>query len=249
MALSLHHYNFWPASQAARVALLELNQAHEVVTVDMAAGAHKTAAFLALNPTAEPPVIVDTEGPDPSHNLVAWGALGVGAYLDARKTRLGLPGAPIIPQPPCNYPKTFQWAEWVAANLTIPMNTVLLHAKIKPAGDRDRAPFGAAIQALKAALATFERTNAAPNPGQFLNRDIEHSTPDNGIFSFADILFGSTMTYARLFPQTERVLGDAPRATAFLGSLEARPSFQQAFKGVTLSDGGTPPPPIEPPPP
>ncbi len=245
MALKLHYYELWPAAQAARVALLELGHDHELVRVDMAAGAHQTQEFLKLNPTGEPPILVDDEGPDPTHDLVTWGAMGSMTYFEERRKRLNLGGEAQIPTNPCVYPKTFQWAEWVAVNMTAPMSTVLLHAKIMPATERKRAVFRAAVQTLRQAIQTFE--TAAPGAGQFINRDVQHATPDTGTFSVGDILFGASLTYARLFQGGDRILDNHPKTSSFLASLESRSSFQLAFKGVTIAPPT--PDPIEPPPP
>jgi len=47
----------------ARIALEECGLAYKLHPVDLAKGEHRTAAFLAMNPNGQIPVIVDHEGP------------------------------------------------------------------------------------------------------------------------------------------------------------------------------------------
>jgi GST-like protein len=47
----------------ARIALEECGLPYKLHLIDLAKGEHKTAAFLAMNPNAQIPVIVDHEGP------------------------------------------------------------------------------------------------------------------------------------------------------------------------------------------
>ena len=47
----------------ARIALEECGLAYTLHPIDLAKGEHKTAAFLAMNPNAQIPVIVDRDGP------------------------------------------------------------------------------------------------------------------------------------------------------------------------------------------
>jgi len=50
-------------SVRARIALEECGLAHKFHPVDLAKGEHKTPRFLAMNPNAQVPVIVDSDGP------------------------------------------------------------------------------------------------------------------------------------------------------------------------------------------
>jgi len=47
----------------ARIAVEECGLAYKLMPIDLAKGEHKTAAFLAMNPNAQIPVIVDHDGP------------------------------------------------------------------------------------------------------------------------------------------------------------------------------------------
>jgi glutathione S-transferase len=242
-ALTLHHYDFWPDSQAGRIALLELNEDFEMVTVDMSQGQHKTREFRKLNPEREPPVLVDDNDPG-GHELVVWEPLGVAMYVHTR-ANLSSPNDTLFPTSPCNLPLTLQWAQWSAVNLTLPMERLLLHGKILPEAERNKERFDRNLQKIDRTLKILDKV-ALTKPGAFINRE-PGNAGDEGQFSIADIMIGSTLTYLRLFPEGEAVLNGHPNVKAYLETLEARPSFQAAFGGVTL-----PPPnqvePIQPPP-
>jgi len=247
MTLELHHFDFWPSSMAAKVALLERNAVFNTITVDMANGGHQTAAFLALSPSGEPPALVDTAGPSGLHPLEMFEASAVMSHLDANVQRLNLGGANFIPQTPCNIPLTHQWVAWTRVHLAPAIEGLLLHGKILARANRSATKFGAALQQFRAAVAVLE--TRVPAPGTFMNRDILHpGGGDKGTFSAADVVLASNLTYGRLLPQTSPVLDGSPSVLAYLGSIEARPAFQAALKGISLpGGGGQPPDPIEPP--
>jgi glutathione S-transferase len=205
----------------------------EIATVDMKSGGHETAAFLAISPIGEPGVLVDDEGPDPGVGLTMWGPLSVAVYLDDQKTRLNLPGETLIPPNPCGLPLAFQWAHWAASNVLAPMQAMVLHGNIKPVGGRDGVQFAAAKQRVDAAMTILE--GQAPAAGQFINRHAEHPNGDNGTFSAADAFLGAALTYERIFKPGHRFMDNFPKVSAYLAALEARPSFQTAFGGVTIT--------------
>jgi len=239
MALKLFHYDLWPSSQAARVALLEAGGPFEITTVDISAGQHNTPSFVAMNPTREPGVLVDDDGPDAGRELVMWGPLSIPSYLDANRARLNLPGAVMIPTSPCNYPLSLQWANWAAMNVLGPMQTVMLHGKILHPTRRRGPAFRAAKRTLRRSIELLN--TQAPDPGQFINREKDNPQGDSGIFSIADAFIASGLTYARLFPAGQAVLDNMTRTNAYLASIEARPSFQTAFGGITIGNGQLPP--------
>lgn len=228
----------------AKIALLERKATFDTVIVDMAAGAHLAPAFLELSPSGQPPVLIDHEGPSGLHPLAMFEQLAVLSHLDANATRLQLDGPNFVPQTPCNIPLTFQWVAWTRAHLSPAIEGLLLHGKILAPGSRSAASFGQAKQQLKDVVALLEVQ--VPAPGSFMNRDRLHPGGDTGTFSAADLALVSNLTYARLLPQTEKILEASPNVLAYVGSIEARAPFQTALRGVTLP--GTPGeviPPIE----
>jgi glutathione S-transferase len=59
--MNLYHYALSGHSHRARLFLSLLQIDHELVEVDLASGAHRTPAFLRLNPFGQVPVLVDGE--------------------------------------------------------------------------------------------------------------------------------------------------------------------------------------------
>ncbi len=234
MTLRLFHYNLWPNAQAARICLLEQGEAHELVTVDMSAKAHREPAFLALNPQGEPPVLIDTAGP--RGELKVWEYLAVGRYLQERQLRTGGSGPRLFPSDPATIPPTDQWAAWSQVHFTPVMERLLLAGRILPTADRDVADMRPALRRFRQGLRILN-DNLPATGAAFINRT---SFSPTGVFSAADITIGATLTLARLIPQTELRLNDFPNVLSYVQGLEARPSFRTAFGGITLPPGPTP---------
>lgn len=227
MTLRLFHYNLWPDAQAARIALLEQGDAHEIVTVDMSARAHRDPAFLALNPQGEPPVLIDTNGPN--GELKVWETLAVARYIHDKRVG-GSTGGPILwPPDPGDIPPTFQWAAWTQIHLTPLMERMLLNGRIMPRTDRDVSDMRPALRRFRRSLELLEQN--VPTGTAFMNRTAAHPA---GTFSFADITLGATLSFARLIPPLELTLNDFPRTRTYVERLETRLSFRTALGGVTL---------------
>lgn len=235
MTLRLFHYNLWPNAQAARICMLEQGEAHEIVTVDMSAKAHREAAFLALNPQGEPPVLVDTAGPT-GGELKVWEYLAIGRYLNDRQLRSGGGGPRLFPSGPAEIPPTDQWAAWSQVHFTPVMERLLLAGKILPRPDRDVADMRPALRRFRQGLRILN-DNLPATGAAFINRTALNPT---GVFSAADITIGATLTLAHLVPATELRLNDFPNVLSYLQRLESRPSFRTAFGGITLPPGPTP---------
>ena len=96
-------------SVRARIALEECGLAHKFHPVDLAKGENKTPQFLAMNPNAQVPVIVDSEGPGGKpYTVIESGAILI--YL-AEKT------GKFIPHEPIAHYDTLQWVFVQVANV------------------------------------------------------------------------------------------------------------------------------------
>lgn len=225
MALTLHYYELWAESQAARVALREckLDPGTVEKRVDMSLRQHRDPAFLKLNPQGEPPVLEDSAGAD-GHPSVIWDALGVGRYLDGLK-----PGV-IVPASPDGAALTYQWAGWSHTYLVEPINVLVREVHVSPPKNPDRMK--QALQRLENLCKVLEKGLGAN--GEWLNRDFQHQPPGIGTLSYADILVASALTYTHRISAQHFDLATFPRATKLLAQVEALPSFQAVFGGVTL---------------
>jgi len=226
MAFTLYHNAFWPVAQAARVALLEQGDACTLKNVDIAAGGLANPEFLKLSPTGTLPVIVDDAGPGGIYST--WDAMGVAAHLHNKRIQ-GQQSPVLYPVCPDGIPPSYAWTSWALSHLTPAMETLLLHGKILTGNARDQAKMGPALVMFRDGMAALERHIQASSFVNYL------PSKQNGLFSFADAVIGSTLTYGRLIPQLKMKLDDYPKAYAYLQGLENRPSFKTAFAGVTLA--------------
>ncbi len=232
MAYTLHTYKFWPDAMAARVALQEQGDQAELVDVDMSAGANKTPAFLKLNPAGEPPVLVDDKGPmDTGGPLTLWETMAISQYLNDKHVRQPGSKPVLFPNDPEVYPLSLQWATWTQINLVPAVEQVLLNSKILPSAQRNLvALFLGAAQTLRALTFLETQVPDQANGPAFMARGPQGGA---GVFSFADITLGATLTYAHLANQ-QMPLQNFPKLSAYLQMLETRPSFRNVFTGVTI---------------
>ncbi len=235
MTITLYYYELWPESMAARVLYEEHPQLAQtpfvLKRVDMAAKEHRKPPFLALNPQGEPPVLVDDVGLS-GHEYRVWDVIGVAAYLHQ------LDATPLFIPPICNMPVGFQWAAWSHTQLVEPVQALVAEWKLSGPNGADAGQVARLVKRLERSVGILE--GALPKSGGFANWDFNHAPPDNGVFGIADVMIGSALTYTHRIATTTFDLGQFPTTAAYLAALEARPSFQSVFKGVTL---GTPIPP------
>jgi maleylacetoacetate isomerase len=106
-------YSFFRSSAAfrVRIALNLKGVDHEIVAVNLPAGAHRTAEFLALNPQATIPTL-DDDG------TILWQSLAIIEYLDAR-----FPEPRLIPLEPVARARVQALAQLIACEIH-PLNNL-----------------------------------------------------------------------------------------------------------------------------
>src|SRR6058998_1004565 len=83
--LKLHYHPLSTYSRRVRIALIEKGVAADLVEVDMAKGAHRAPAYLALNPYGRVPTLED-------NGLVLYESTAILDYLEATH-----PSPPLVP--------------------------------------------------------------------------------------------------------------------------------------------------------
>ncbi len=122
--LKLHGFPMSPNTRRALFALEELAEPHELVPVDLMAGEHKTAAYLALNPTGRVPTLVDGD-------FVLWESNAILEYLAARA-----PEKKLGPQSPRETGEIARWMYMNAAHLSPGVARIFAHTIRLPEDQR-----------------------------------------------------------------------------------------------------------------
>jgi glutathione S-transferase len=139
------------ASRAFRPLWLleELGLGYEHIPLDYRGQALQAPDYLALNPNARIPTLVDGE-------LVLWESLAINLYLASRYGRT----AGLWPATAAGEGRAYQWSFWVMTEVEHALLAVLFHRRVLPAAQRDldkaarnegilRRPFGILDAALK----------------------------------------------------------------------------------------------------
>ena len=93
------HYSPSTASLVIHWMLIELDQPHELRRVDLAANEHKTAAYLALNPSGVVPTLVIDGAPVCEAAAIALHLADVHAEATRVRARVGLTALTRLPVP------------------------------------------------------------------------------------------------------------------------------------------------------
>jgi glutathione S-transferase len=118
-------YEFGPTrSIRARWILQELGVDFEAVTVNLAAGEHRRAAFLAVNPAGKVPVLVDGE-------LVLNESVAIVVYLAEKYPERGF-----MPAEPRLRAEVYRWMLFAATELEQPLWRIAKHTALYPEQDR-----------------------------------------------------------------------------------------------------------------
>lgn len=131
--MRLHDFAFSPNCRKVRALAYELGIQLEFVPVDLPRGAHRTPAFLAINPNGRVPVLVDGE-------LVLWESNAILRYL------AGKAGSALVPTDPRAVAEVDRWLSWQLAHLGPAMSKVAFERIVKKV-TRQGAPDEAAIAA------------------------------------------------------------------------------------------------------
>ncbi|KQZ73625.1 glutathione S-transferase [Sphingopyxis sp. Root214] len=190
-----------PPTRALRAMWLlnELDLAHEIVSIDLGAGEQLTPEFLALNPAAKLPVLVDGD-------LVVSESAAIQLYL-ADKYGDRFPGRGLIPDTAEERGQMYRWLFFLMTEIEAPLWRIALHSFLYASDEQSAAEIALARRDCKRMIAVFE----------------QHMQRRNFVVgeqvTVADFNAAYTLDWAKL----EDMLDDAPALSAYLESMYARP--------------------------
>lgn len=194
----------WPRSSGARTqwGLEELGLAYEYVQLDRSKGEHKTPEFLAINPNAKVPALVDD-------GVAYFESLAIALYLGEKYgVERGL-----WPTAPRDRADALSWSVWSFTELQYNLREHLYHGLATPISykpeDQSKAAAEFNLGMLKRHYAMIERRLA----------DREHVC---GAFTLVDTLVGSALRFGQMFGLK---LDGFPQVDAYLARLEKRPAL------------------------
>jgi glutathione S-transferase len=118
-------YEFAPTrSIRARWTLQELGVEFEAVSVDLPAGEQHSDAFLAINPAAKVPALVDGD-------IVLTESVAIAVYLAEKYPEKGF-----LPADPCARAQVMRWLLFIATELEQPLWRIAKHTRLYPEDKR-----------------------------------------------------------------------------------------------------------------
>lgn len=192
-----------PPTRVLRVIWLlnELGLEYELHPVDLLQGEQHQSDFLAINPAAKVPVLVDG-----SHVLTESAAIQL--YLAEK-----YPQAGFIPEAIEDRAQMYRWTFFLVTEIEQPLWRISRHTFLYPDEKRIPQDVDLARQECGEMLAVLERHM----------EDREFIVGDR--LSVADFNAAYTLDWAR----TDDVLGGTPRLRAYLESMYARPTAPQTI--------------------
>lgn len=190
-----------PPTRALRAIWLlnELDLPHEIVPIDLSAGEQLTFEFLALNPAAKLPVLVDGD-------IVISESAAIQLYL-ADKYGDRFPGGGLIPSTAEDRGRMYHWLFFLMTEIEAPLWRIALHNFIYEADDQSATEPALAKRDALRMIAVLEQ--------HMQGRDyLVGDAP-----TVADFNAAFTLDWAR----EEALLDDAPALRAFLDRMYARP--------------------------
>lgn len=190
-----------PPTRALRAMWLlnELDLAHEIIPIDLRAGEQLTPEFLAINPAAKLPVLVDGD-------LVLTESAAIQLYL-AEKYGDRFPGGRLIPDTPEGRGQMYRWLFFLMTEIEAPLWRIALHSFLYAPDEQSAEEIALAKRDCKRMIAVFEQ--------HMQGRDFVVG----GQLTVADFNAAYTLDWANL----EDMLDDAPALQAYLASIYARP--------------------------
>ena len=190
-----------PPTRALRALWLlnELDLPHEMIPVDLGAGEQRTPEFLALNPAAKLPVLVDGD-------LVVSESAAIQLYL-ADKYGDRFPGGGLIPDAPEGRGLMYHWLFFLMTEIEAPLWRIALHSFLYAADEKSDDEIALAKRDGERMVAVFEQ--------HMQGRDFVVGEQ----VTVADFNAAFTLDWAR----EEGLLGDAPALRAYLDAMYARP--------------------------
>lgn len=187
-----------PPTRALRVIWLlnELGLEYERCPVDFMRGEARQAAFLALNPAAKVPVLVDGD-------IVLTESAAIQLYLAEKHPEAGL-----IPESLEDRAQMYRWIFFLVTEIEQPLWRIARHMFIYPEDRRLPQDVALARQDCRAMVAVLEQHMAKR---EFIVGDR---------LSVADFNAAHTLDWASAM----ELLDDAPRLRAYLARMYARPT-------------------------
>jgi len=179
----------------ARWTLQELQVPFESVTVDMMAGAHRSAEFLRINPAGKLPVLVDGD-------MVLTESVAIVVYLAEK-----YPEKQLIPTDLRDRAQLMRWLLFTATELEQPLWRMARHTTLYPEDRRLPGEVALAAEDFAAMAAVMDAHMG----------DREFVVGDR--VTIADFVLAYTLDWAKLAKQ----LDAWPRLEAYMGRMYARP--------------------------
>jgi glutathione S-transferase len=205
--MKLYNVDLSPNALRVRAVAGELGIALDIVNVDFRAGENRTEAYLAMNPNGKVPVLVDGD-------FVLWESRAINGYLASLKPERGL-----YPADAKRRAIVDQWTYWHAVHLGPAIQKIVFERLFKTMFGMGE-PNETAIEPSLKELAQFL---------PILDADLKDKEWVAGELSLADFAVASTFVYRK---GARITLDDVPHVAAWLGRMEARPSWQAAVAPV-----------------
>ena len=201
--MRLYNANLSPNALRVRAVAHELGIPLEIIEVDLRKGENRSEAFLALNPNAKVPVLIDDD-------FVLWESRAINAYLAGLKPDRGL-----YPDDPRKRAVVDQWSYWQAIHLGPAMQRVVFERQLKSKfgmGEPDENALEGPLKDIAQFLAV-------------LDANLSGEDWVAGELSVADFAVASTFVYRT---GSNISLESVPNVSGWIDRLEARPSWQAA---------------------
>ena len=189
----------------ARIALEECGLAYKLHPVDLAKGEHKTPQFLALNPNAAIPVIVDQEGPG-GKPLTLSQSTAILLYA-AEKSGKFLPKDPAA--------RAAMWQALMSGSTDITPGFGALFSVV-----RSKEPHAPTIQMFKDRMRAFFKV--------WDDQLAKSKYCAGGEVTVADLSLYAG--YARIVGAAPDIVEGLPNVARWAGEMTARPAIQRALK-------------------
>ena len=208
------HYHPGNASMTPHLLLRELGVPFELNYVDRAAGAHKTAAYLKLNPNGLIPVLVDGD-------LVLYESAAIVLHLVDRHPEAGLAPTTLGSTERASF---YKWLAWLSGSV-MPMMQHYFYGERMVAPGNAAAATEVKAQAEARLNALFDQIEAqfAGHGGPWFLGD-HFSALDPYVFMFC--------RWSRGFARPARTL---PHIAPFIERMLARPAVQKVFEVEQLA--------------
>jgi glutathione S-transferase len=199
----LYNANLSPNALRVRAVANELGIELEFKDVDLRKGENRSASFLALNPNAKVPVLVDGD-------FVLWESRAIDAYLASLKPQMGL-----YPEDPRKRAIADQWSYWQAIHLGPAMQRVVFERLLKPKfgmGEPDEKSLEGSLKEVAQFLPV-------------LDANLSDKEWVAGQLSIADFAVASTFVFRK---PAGISLESAAHVSSWIERLESRASWQAA---------------------